>query len=48
VDLRYYEPHMGEAFDFSAYTAEHAIDTVLLIGNIDYYVMSEFMLGGAE
>ena len=48
VDLRYYEPHMGNAFDFSTYTAEHAIDTVLLIGNIDYYVMSEFMLGGAD
>ena len=26
---------------------ENEIDTVLLIGNVDYYVMSEFMLGGA-
>lgn len=47
VDLRYYEPHMGKPFDFAAYVAENEIDTVLLIGNVDYYVMSEFMLGGA-
>ena len=48
VDLRYYEAHLDIPFDLDAYLAEHAIDTVLLIGNIDYFVMEEFMLGGAE
>lgn len=48
VDLRYYEAQMGIPFDLDAYLAEHAIDTVLLIGNIDYFVMEEFLLGGAE
>lgn len=48
VDLRYYRPHTGMDFDLKTYLEAHAIDTVLLIGNIDYYVMNEFMLGGAD
>ena len=48
VDLRYYEAHMGIPFDLDAYLANNAIDTVLLMGNIDYFVMEEFMLGGAD
>ena len=48
VDLRYYEAHLGIPFDLEAYLAEHAIDTVLLIGNIDYFVTEDFMLGGAD
>ena len=44
VDLRYYAANMGADFDFDAYVAEHSIDKVLLIGNIDYFVMSEFSL----
>ena len=48
VDLRYYEAHLGIPFDLDTYLADHAIDTVLLMGNIDYFVMEEFMLGGAE
>lgn len=42
VDLRYYEHSMGTAFDFSAYTAEHEISNVLLIGNIDYFLQDTF------
>lgn len=42
VDLRYYEPLMGAAFDFSQYVADNDIDTVLYIGNIDYYVLQDF------
>lgn len=45
IDLRYYEPTMQKPFSLSAYLDEHEIDQVLLIGNIDYYLMSEFMLG---
>ncbi len=44
IDLRYYEHSMGKAFDFGAYTREHGIDQVLLIGNIDYYIMDTFDL----
>lgn len=42
VDLRYYEHSMGTTFDFSAYTAEHEISNVLLIGNIDYFLQDTF------
>ncbi len=45
IDLRYYEHYMGKAFDFSTYVQEHEIDRVLLIGNIDYFVMDEFNIG---
>lgn len=44
VDLRYYAANMGTDFDFDAYVAEHDIDKVLLIGNVDYFEMSEFSL----
>ena len=46
VDLRYYEAHMGEEFRFSEYVEEHGITQVLLIGNLDYFAMSEFCLEG--
>lgn len=44
VDLRYYEAYMGEKFSFSSYVEEHDITQVLLIGNIDYFLMDEFLL----
>lgn len=46
VDLRYYEAYMGEKFSFSNYVEERGITQVLLIGNIDYYLMDEFRLEG--
>lgn len=46
VDLRYYEAKMGQSFNFSQYLQEHNISKVLLIGNIDYFVMDEFSLRG--
>lgn len=46
VDLRYYEAYMNQEFRFSDYVQEHEIDQVLLIGNIDYFTMSEFLLEG--
>lgn len=44
VDLRYYEPLMGEPFDLAAYVQTHDIDRVLLMGNIDYFTMNDFAL----
>lgn len=46
VDLRYYEAYMGEKFSFDRYVEEHDITQVLLIGNIDYFLMNEFRLEG--
>ena len=46
VDLRYYEAYMGKKFSFSDYVKEHGITQVLLIGNIDYFIMDEFLLEG--
>lgn len=46
VDLRYYKTYMGRDFDFAGYVEEHGIDKVLLIGNIDYFILPEFNLGG--
>ena len=44
VDLRYYSVQMGKNFHLASYLAEHDIQKVLLIGNIDYFVMQEFLL----
>ncbi|MBE6935979.1 MAG: hypothetical protein E7458_05690 [Ruminococcaceae bacterium] len=46
VDLRYYEALMGEPFRFSDYLAEHEIHRVLFIGNIDYFLMPDFLVEG--
>ena len=42
VDLRYYEHSMGQPFDLTAYTKEHGVSSVLLLGNIDYFVQDTF------
>ena len=42
IDLRYYEHSMGKPFDLTAYTREHGITKVLLIGNIDYFIQDTF------
>lgn len=44
IDLRNYERTFGAKFQFSEYVKDNQIDKVLLIGNIDYFTMSEFML----
>lgn len=44
IDLRNYERTFGAKFQFSEYVKDSQIDKVLLIGNIDYFTMSEFML----
>ena len=44
IDLRSYEGTFGSKFQFSKYIEENQIDKVLLIGNIDYFTMEEFML----
>lgn len=46
VDLRNYEHSMGKTFDFDSYVKENDIDKVLFIGNIDFYEMTEFNVGG--
>ncbi len=42
VDMRYYEGEVGP-FSFSRYVEEKGIDKVLFIGNMDYFVMDEFL-----
>lgn len=44
IDLRNYERTFGSKFQFSQYVKDNNIDKVLLIGNIDYFTMDEFML----
>lgn len=44
IDLRNYETFLGKPFDFSAYVEEHDIERVLIIGNIDFYILDTFML----
>ena len=44
VDLRYYEPLLGQPFDLISYVQTHDIDRVLLMGNIDYFTMNDFAL----
>lgn len=44
IDLRNYERSMGEKFKMADYMQAHNIDKVLLIGNVDFYVMEEFNL----
>ena len=46
IDLRYYEHYMGQPFDFDTYVRTHEIHRVLFIGNIDFFVMDEFNVGG--
>ncbi len=48
VDLRNYERENGKVFNFFQFIEEHEIDRVLLIGNIDYYVLEEFELKGGD
>ena len=44
IDLRYYEHSMGKPFDLTAYTKEHGITQVLVMGNIDFYIQDTFDL----
>lgn len=44
IDLRHYENENGKKFSFKEYVENNGIDKVVLIGNIDYYIMSEFNL----
>lgn len=42
VDLRSFEADTGRPFRFSDYVETHEIDTVLFIGNIDYFRLDAF------
>jgi len=44
IDLRNYEHFMGKLFDLDEYISEIDIDKVLFIGNIDFYILNDFML----
>lgn len=44
IDLRYYKNYMKQDFCLGEYLAEHGIEQVLLIGNIDFLTMTEFEL----
>lgn len=44
VDLRNYQAQTGREFRLSEYLEEHQIDKVLLIGNIDFFTLEDFLL----
>ncbi len=44
IDLRNYEAAFGKKFDFDEYVRQHDITKVLLIGNVDYYVVEDYMI----
>lgn len=44
VDLRNYNVSLGREFSLSAYLEEHQINRVLLMGNIDYFLLDTFLL----
>lgn len=44
IDLRYYAHYFERELDLSEYVEANNIDQVLLIGNVDFYAMEEFML----
>lgn len=44
IDLRNFESQNGKPFRLAEYTREHEITKVLLIGNLDWFLMSEFLL----
>ena len=44
IDLRNYKYYMQKDFDFQYYKEKYNINKVLFIGNVDFYVMDEFMV----
>lgn len=44
IDLRNYKYYMKKDFDFQYYKQKYNINKVLFIGNVDFYVMDEFMV----
>lgn len=44
VDLRAYEMDIGEKFNFNEYIENNNISKVVFIGNIDFYVMEQFIV----
>ena len=44
IDLRNYKYYMKKDFDFQYYKQKYNINKVLFIGNVDFYVMNEFMV----
>ncbi len=48
VDLRNYLALMGEPFDFVSYLEKNRIDKVVLIGNVDYFLLESFDLEVGE
>lgn len=46
VDLRSYADDLGKPFRFTDYVQAHGIDTVLFIGNLDYFKVEAFYTEG--
>lgn len=44
VDLRYYRNYIGNDFSLGDYLRRNNITKVLLIGNVDYYILPDFAL----
>lgn len=44
IDLRNYSAYMNKDFDFGAYIKKHDIDKVLMIGNVDYIILDDFIV----
>lgn len=48
VDLRNYESEVGSKFNIDKFIYEHDIDSVLLIGNLNFFVMPDFIIKGED
>ena len=44
IDLRNYEKTFGQSFSFSKYVKENNITKVLFIGNIDFFILDQFLV----
>lgn len=44
IDLRYYEIENNKVFNFDSYVRDNYIDTVLFIGNIDFFTLDDFLV----
>lgn len=44
IDLRYYEIENNKVLNFDSYVRDNYIDTVLFIGNIDFFTLDDFLV----
>lgn len=44
IDLRYYESELGKDFNFDNFIRGNSIDKVLMIGNVDFFTLDDFIV----